>query len=133
MTKAKPRVLTFEEIIAAQDIGTVTLPVPEWGGAVVLRTFSKDTELRMRAAARDPHTGVVDSERLEMLMLVHGIVEPELTDEAADHLRTKNAGVIDRILSAIVDLNRMGGASVDEATATFPEGPGAETPLPVGA
>ena len=128
----EPRILTYEQIIAAEDILNRTFEVPEWGGAVRLRTFTKDVELQMRAQARGPG-GAVDSEKLEMLMLVYGVVEPELTYEMIPHLRTKNAAVIDRILSEIVQLNGMGGEAIEQAIAAFQEGPGEETPVPAGA
>jgi hypothetical protein len=133
MKTKESRLLTFEDILAAEDIEERTLLVPEWGGAIRLRTFTKNVELRMRAEARDARTGVVDSEQLEMLMLVYGVVEPELTVEQVPHLRTKNAAVVDRILTAIVELNRLGGDAIEKAVAAFQEGPGEEAAVPAGA
>jgi hypothetical protein len=131
--KAKaPRLLTFEDILAAEDIEERTLPVPAWGGAVRLRTFTKNTELEMRAAARGPN-GLVDSEKLEMLMLVYGVVEPALTIEMVPHLRTKNAAVVDSILTSIVELNRLGGDAIEKAVASFQEESGEEAAIPAGA
>jgi hypothetical protein len=132
MKQKEPRLLTWEDIIAADDIASMTLDVPEWGGAVRLRTFTKNVELEMRAKARAPD-GSVDSEKLEMLMLVYGVVEPELTYDMVPHLRTKNAAVIDRILGEIVGLNRLGGDAIDTAVAAFQEEPGETTAVPAGA
>lgn len=132
MKSKEPRILTYEEIISAEDIRNQTLDIPEWGGAVRLRTFTKDVELAMRSQARGPD-GSVDSEKLEMLMLVYGVVEPELTYEMIPHLRTKNAAVIDRILAGIVELNRLGGDAIDKAIAAFQEGTGEEDTVPAGA
>jgi len=131
-TKKEPRILSYEDILAAEDITNRTFDVPEWGGAVRLRTFTKDVELQMRAQARGPN-GAVDSEKLEMLMLVYGVVEPELTYEMVPHLRTKNAAVIDRILSEIVVLNRLGGDAIEQALASFQGQPGEEADVPAGA
>jgi hypothetical protein len=132
MKAKEPRLLTFEDILAAEDIHDRTLVVPEWGGAVRLRTFTKNVELAMRAAARGPD-GLVDSEKLEMLMLVYGVVTPELTIEMVPHLRTKNAAVVDRILTSIVELNRLGGDAIEKAVGAFQEEPREETALPAGA
>jgi hypothetical protein len=131
-TKNEPRLLTYEDILTADDIKTQTVEIPEWGGAVRIRTFSKNTELQMRAEARGPG-GEVDGEKLEMLMLVYGIIEPTLTWEMIPHLRTKNAAVIDRILGEIVKVNAMGGDAIETAVRTFQEEPGAEDPVPAGA
>lgn len=132
-TKKEPRILTFEDILAAEDIQNRTVDVPEWGGAVRLRTFTKNVELEMRTKARDERTGIVDSEKLEMLMLVYGVVEPDLTFDQIPSLRTKNAAVIDRILGEIVGLNRLGEDAIAKALADFQEGTGEETPVPAGA
>lgn len=132
MKSKELRILTYEDIVAAEDIQSRTLDIPEWGGAVRLRTFTKDVELAMRAQARGLN-GDVDSEKLEMLMLVHGIVEPVLTIDVIPHLRTKNAAVIDRILTEIVSMNRLGGDAIEKAVATFQEEPGAEAPVQAGA
>ena len=132
MKTKEPRILTYEDIIAAEDIRNSTLEVPEWGGAVRLRTFTKDVELRMRAEARGPG-GDVDSEKLEMLMLVYGIIEPEMTYEMVPHLRTKNAAVIDKILTEIVRMNQMGGDAIEKAVASFQAEPGAEDSVQAGA
>jgi hypothetical protein len=132
-SKKEPRILTFEDILAAEDIQSRTLEVPEWGGAVRLRTFTKDVELQMRGQARDQRTGVVDSEKLEMLMLVYGVVEPVLTLDQIPHLRTKNAAVIDKILTEIVGLNRLGEDAIEKALAAFQGATGEETAVPAGA
>jgi hypothetical protein len=131
MKQKEPRLLTYEDIIAAEDIASVTVEIPEWGGAIRIRTFTKNVELAMRAQARGAD-GNVDSEKLEMLMLVYGVVEPELTFEMIPHLRTKNASVIDRILTEIVNLNRLGGDAIEQALSTFPSESGAEASVQAG-
>lgn len=125
-------ILTFEDILAAQDIGEKIVPVPEWGGSVRIRSFTKNVELRMRAEARDPTTGQVDTDKLELLMLVYGVVEPELTMEQVPHLRTKSATAIDDILLAITRLNRTNPEAMKAAIATFPAGPGEADAVPIG-
>ena len=125
-------ILTLDEIVAADDYRTRVVPVPEWGGSVRVQTFTKDKEMSIRAASRDG-TGQIDSERFEFLMLVHGILEPELTEGAITMLRTKNAAAVDRILQAINDLNRMNPEGVAEAAGMFPEGTGDAVPVPAGA
>jgi len=132
MKTKEPRILTFEDIIAADDIQNSTLEIPEWGGAVRLRTFTKDVELKMRAQARGLD-GSVDSEKLEMVMLVYGVVEPELNLDMVPHLRTKNAAVIDRIMTEIVRLNKLEGDAIEKAVAVFQEDTGEEAAVQAGA
>jgi len=48
-------------------------------------------------------------------------------------LRTKNAAVIDKILTEIVRMNQMGGDAIEKAVASFQAEPGAEDSVQAGA
>lgn len=113
--------LTAQQIIEAADLTDELVEVPEWGGAVKIRGFSKAKQQELREAARGAN-GAVDTERLEVLMLIHGVVEPAIGAEMYEVLRQKSARAVDRILSAILTLNGMTEEAADAAKRRFPPG-----------
>ena len=88
------KILTADEIWAAKDIEERIVPVPQWGGAVRIRTLSQkqSAELRRRATRVNPTTkqSEMDNEALERLIgqssdwarldefLISFVVEPSL-------------------------------------------------------
>ncbi len=116
----RAKILTVAEIEAAEDILEAVVPVPEWGGSVRVRQFSKDTEFKLRKAARIG--GEIDRERLEMLVLIHGIVEPEVTEEHIGLLQGKGQKAVDRVLTKITAMNAVTKEAADEAVRQFREG-----------
>jgi hypothetical protein len=100
---AAPKILSVEDILTAPDIQERVVEVPEWGGAVKIKSFTKARQIQLRAQAIDPK-GEVDSERMELLMFVEGVVEPKFGAEHIDLLKGKSASAMDRVLSAILDL-----------------------------
>jgi len=73
------KILTADEIWAAKDIEERTVPVPQWGGAVRIRTLSQkqSAELRRKAQRINPATkqSELDNEALEQLLFIEGVVE----------------------------------------------------------
>lgn len=100
--------LTFDQILAADDLETQTVLVPEWGGEVKVKAFSKAQQSAMRLAAtvKSVKDGKVveelDNTKLEAAMLACGLAVPTITLEQAEQLQQKSAGVVDRILKAIM-------------------------------
>lgn len=116
---ATKKILSVEDILAAPDIQEKLIEVPEWGGAVKIKSFTREEvyDIRQRALVG----GQVDERMLEMLFLVHGISEPKFSEEHIIALRKKNAAVIERILREIFALSGLGRLAVDEAKRQFPE------------
>ena len=125
------KILSVEEILGAPDIREEVVEVPEWGGAVRIRAFTKAQQQAIRddatlkANTRDGKAGTLDTSRLEMLTLIRGIVEPKFQDAHILNLREKSSSAIERILKAILVLSGMAENAVEQAEATFPRGPGA--------
>lgn len=125
------RILTVDDILAAPDVQENLVEVPEWGGVVKIRSFTKGETQRIRREAtlkyntQTQKKGEIDRERLEMLMLIHGVVEPQFGPEHIEQLRKKAAKPIETILNALLELSGMKEASVDEAEAAFQEDSGA--------
>jgi len=120
LAEQRAHILTIEEIEQADDILEASVFVPEWGGSVRVRQFSKDTEFKLRKAAMIG--GEIDRERLEMLVLIHGMIEPAATEEHIGMLQAKGQKAIDTVLAKITSLNAITQEEADKAMAQFLEG-----------
>lgn len=110
------RRLTTADILAANDIVDEEVDVPEWGGTVLIRGFTKARQMELRRMATDPKTGRVDNERLEMQLFIYGVIDPQFVAAQATELRMKSAGALDRVLKRIMAISGMSEESVSEAT-----------------
>ena len=117
LAERRSHVLTVDEIAGADDILEALEYVPEWGGSVRVRQFSKEREFEIRRQATVG--GKVDPTRLEMLLVVNGVVEPELTEEHVGMLASKSQRAVDRVLKKIVALNAISDEEAEKAIATF--------------
>lgn len=111
-------ILTAEQILGAQDLEEREVEVPEWGGAVRVRAFSKAQQQQMRKDSTV--AGEVDAYLLEMMMFIHGVVEPQFTPDQYGALAAHNAGVIDRILKILLEISGLDAQAVEEAKRKFP-------------
>ena len=123
----KPKMLTVADIEAADDVLEQVFLVPEWGGTVRLRQFTKAREFEMRVAATIG--GQVDVQRLEMLLLTTAVIDPPLTPEHIGMLLEKSNSSIDRVLEQVTKMNRVAVGSAEAARAQFPQGPGLGVPI----
>ena len=112
------RILSVEDILTAKDLPTRTVPVPEWGGAVVIRGFSKGVELDIREQSGGADN--FDSSRFELLLFVYGVIDPQFTVEQVDELKAKSAVPFDRVITEVMDLGGMTKEAKDKAKAGFP-------------
>lgn len=115
---SEPRILSTEEILAADDLEERIVDVPEWGGSVRVRAFMKSAQQELREASRV--AGVVDSDRLEMNFLIYGVAEPRFTPEHYELLRRKSARALDRVIAAINEINGFTEAAIAQAKDRFP-------------
>jgi len=128
--KKAGKILSFDEILAAPDLGEKTVEVPDWGGSVVVRGMTKKEQQQLRRQAADPLTGELDTDRMEVLMLAHCLVEPKIAIEQAEQLAQKSAAAFDKVLEAIMDAAGLSEAVQKEAMKSFrprDEGPEAQS------
>jgi len=93
------KILSLDELLNAKDDRTEVVPVPEWGGAVKIRTLNKGEQ---RAILDECGS---DFARIEMLMLVHGLADPQVGPEHIDILRRKSVGAVNRVINRIMVLS----------------------------
>lgn len=117
-TPSGPRILSFNQILAAPDITEDLVDVPEWGGVVKVRALTKAQQHKMQRLATV--RGTVDPERMEQYMLVYGLIEPGVTIQEAEQLSVKAAGVVERILRRIMALSGMSPQASESAERNFP-------------
>lgn len=117
MASDSAALLTAEAILAAQDTPEDTVLVPEWGGSVKVRGLTKRQQIDIRREAMV--AGEVDQEKVQMGIWLQGVVQPRFTPEQLGPLLEKNAGAVDRVLSAILGLSGMTEEAVKEKEKMF--------------
>lgn len=113
---SKPKTLTRDQLLAP-SVETETYVIPELGGAIVLRSLTRQQQ---KDIAREATVeGKYNDALGEALTIVKAVVEPELTPEDVGALQGQKAGVIDRLLVKISTLSGYGRASIEAAKANF--------------
>lgn len=113
------KMLSAEEILAADDRPEMVVEVPEWGGSVKIKALSLGQFRDVQEKAED---GVEqDEHKLAIAMLKEGLVEPKLSDEQAEKLYDKAIPAVTKVLTAIAELSDVDPATVKAAEARFPD------------
>ena len=111
--------LSAEDIWAAHDVAEEAVDMPEWGGRVKIRalTIRKSLELQKQAQVWNQRTRSYDqdTDKLYMLLLLHGIVEPALSADDIDKMAEKSAVATTRIVTAIQRISGLSEEAVREA------------------
>ena len=119
-TKQAQRVLTLDDITAADDRITRTVEVPEWGGSVVVRGLTLEEARDIQKAAIQG--GEVDETKVMVLTISAGCVDPVIPRDQAMILAQKRAGNVIRLCVAINELTGASPQEVDAAIREFREG-----------
>ena len=112
--------LSKTAILAANDLKSEDVEVPEWGGAVRVRSFTgreRDAfEASMvRGEGRDRKVDLTNMRaRLVGLTVIDETGQRLFTDEEADLLGAKSGAALDRVFAVAQKLNGLSGADVDE-------------------
>ena len=112
--------LSKTAILAAQDLQTEDFEVPEWGGAVRVRSFTgreRDAfEASMvRGEGRDRKVDLTNMRaRLVGLTVIDETGQRLFTDEEVDLLGAKSGAALDRVFAVAQKLNGLSGADVEE-------------------
>ena len=113
-------ILNREAILAARDVQTIDVEVPEWGGSVRLASFSAATRLKL-AEKIGKNTDPSPAEALDwgMTLLSLCIVDesgkPMFSADQLDALSEKASPVLDRLIHAARKLNGFGEDAQSEA------------------
>lgn len=121
--------LTAEQIItAAPRAGAlIDVQVPEWGGAVKIKGFTRAEVKAMRRQATvtkmvdGKPVEDLDTDKLEELLFLDGLVEPKLTLDHWVELQNRTAGGVEKVLQAITKASGLAGEEVKATKNAFPE------------
>ena len=123
--------LTKAGILAANDLKTEDVDIPEWGGAVRVRSFTgRERDAFEAAMVRgDGKERKVDltnmRARLVGLTVIDEAGQRLFTDEEVDLLGAKSGAALDRVFAVAQKLNGLSGADVEELTKNSSGGPSA--------
>ena len=118
-------VLTRQQVDDAKDLVTKTVPVPEWGGDVVLRSAAsadlvayEHSLVATRVVDGKPEI-VSDYRNEEARLVVRCLVDAAgvrlYSDDEADALGKKNSAVIKRLFNIVRAMSGMAGGAVADA------------------
>ena len=112
--------LSKTAILAARDLQTEDVEVPEWGGAVRVRSFTgreRDAfEASMvRGDGKDRKVDLTNMRaRLVGLTVIDETGQRLFTDDEVDLLGAKSGAALDRVFAVAQKLNGLSGADVEE-------------------
>ena len=109
--------LTREGVQQVRDLVEEDVEVKEWGGKVRLRSLTREAYERVRGQSLDGSE--VDPDRFELLLFIHGVIEPQFTESDIPWLREKNASVITRITTKLMGTSVPTTKAVEVADKTF--------------
>lgn len=106
-------VLALDEIRAAADNPAVDLDVPEWGGRVKVRGFTRAEALQWANTSGEND----DGQQGNVLCLHFGLVDPAVTREEAQELvETKSQRAVARVAAEVMRLSGLGATFQDPGT-----------------
>ena len=114
--------LTRESILAAQDLKTESVAVPEWGGEVMIRVLSgaqRDRLDAFLARTLDKDGKLKDPTGMRTLVCVLACCDAQgaalFKPEDVDALKAKSSAALDRVFKAAAKLNGLGDAGIEDA------------------
>lgn len=150
--------LSKESLLSASDLEEAEVELPTIGGSVVVRSLpaaysneAASKALKMTEGARGEQVATVDTAQLEILQVLHGLVDPKLNSVAeAEIFATKCGRAFKQVVAKIDELSGVDKSDVEKVEARFPGGVegsngsavgdaapsgdgGSDVPVPVGA
>jgi hypothetical protein len=115
-----------EKILAAEDIESEMLEVPEWDCTVEVRGMNGADRSRILESAAASEDGKISIGNMYVETVIASTYDPEtgeriFTNADRDVLMSKSAAAIDKIATVGMRLSAMDTKAADDAKATFPE------------
>jgi hypothetical protein len=123
--------LSAEELLGRSTLREEYVDVPEWGCRVKVRELSMGTYQQVQEKATGPR-GDLDESRLQAYLVIAGIVEPALGDDAYEWVRGQSMRAVNRVLEQVMSLSGIGISAIEDAEAMFPETTGDNVEVPAG-
>jgi hypothetical protein len=134
-TKQQPRLLTKDDILAAEDRATEVVDVPEWGGAVTIRALSGTERDRFETESvsygRTNQGGLqisgVQTNNVRARLVALSVIDADgkrmFSDKDVLALGDKSAAALNRVFEAAQRLSRISQRDVEVLTADLKGGP----------
>lgn len=110
--------LSRDEILGAQDLKTEAVPVPEWGGEILIRTMTgteRDLYEQSAVSGRDAEGRMHNVRaRLVAFTAVSESGEVLFSDEDIEALGKKSVAPLDRAFQVAARLNGLGAQDIAE-------------------
>ena len=111
--------LTKDQILNADDLPTREVEVPEWGGAVKIRSLSgKERDSFEDTIQKRKKGQSIELKGLKVLLLSLTIVNENnssmFTEEDLEKLNAKSARALNRLFDAVTEMNGIGEEAVEE-------------------
>ena len=114
--------LSKTAILCANDLQTEDVDVPEWGGAVRVRSFTgrerdafEASMVRGEGKDRNVYMWIISAGLVGLSLMVEG-GQRLFTDDEVDLLGAKSGAALDRVFAIAQKLNGLSGADVEELT-----------------
>lgn len=103
----KVTMLTVEDILGALDCEPKVIEMPEWqkdgkSGSVTVKPLDHETQLKLRREYLERKDEEGSNESFEVMMFIHGVIEPKFSVEHVEALQKKNAQAIGRVFQEII-------------------------------
>ena len=109
--------LSTEDILKNSILIEKEVPIPQWGGSVVIKEFSKAKQQQIRKEAT--MLNEIDTDKMELLMFIHGVIDPVFSEQDYYALREKSAMAIDVVLKEIMEISGLNEAVIKEKEKQF--------------
>ena len=115
-----------EKILAAEDIQSEMVEVPEWGCAIEVRGMNGADRSRILETAASSEDGKIGIGSMYVETVIASAYDPDTGERIfsqadRDVLMSKSASAIDRIATVGMRLSAMDAKAADDAKVTFPE------------
>ena len=115
-----------DKILAAEDIASELVEVPEWGCIIEVRGMNGADRSRILEAAASSEDGKIGIGSMYVETVIASAYDPDsgeriFTAADRDALMGKSASAIDRIATVGMRLSAMDAKATDDAKVTFPE------------
>jgi len=121
MSEIQIKILSKDEILAADDLKIETVEVPEWGGAVIVRTMSGVERDQFEASMVNAETRERNLENFRARLCAMTMVNEKgrrlfPNPEDVKKLGKKSSRALDRVMAVAQRLNGIGPEDVEELT-----------------
>lgn len=122
--------LTRDALLAASDLREKEVELPSIGGSVRIRSLpakyanaALSEAIKVTQGPNGAQTTVMDNGRLELLQVMHGLIDPKLESMAAVETFAQNCGpAFKTLVKEIVELSDLSEEAQEMVAATFPAG-----------